>query len=117
MGSADVDPVALPLALETVRTLLGRDAPVPFDGAALDRVRWAEARESNLRVRTTRDLARALFVRWALGWPLATLDEVPAQLEAATLGDVEAALRTCRASAVVSVVGDAPSLAAAGVRN
>lgn len=76
-------------------------------------MRWAEAREGNLRDRTTRDLARALFGRWAL----ATLDEAPARLEAATLGDIEAALQTCRASAVVSVVGDPGSLTAAGIRN
>lgn len=80
-------------------------------------MRWAEAREGNLRDRTTRDLARALFGRWGLGWPLATLDEAPARLEAATLGDIEAALQTCRASAVVSVVGDPGSLTAAGIRN
>ena len=116
-GSADVDPAELPLALSTARALFDREAAVPFDGAALDRVRWAEAREGNLRERTTRDLARTLFVRWALGWPLATLDEAPARLEAATLGDIEAALQTCRASAVVSIVGDAQSLTAAGIRN
>ena len=116
-GSADVDPAELPLALETARALFDRGAAVPFDGAALDRVRWTEAREGNLRDRTTRDVARALFVRWELGWPLATLDEAPARLEAATLGDVEAALQTCRASAVVSVVGDPQSLIAAGIRN
>jgi predicted Zn-dependent peptidase len=76
-------------------------------------VRWAEARDGDLRGRTTRDLAELLFSRWSLGWPLATLDEAPARLQAVTALDLETALRVCRASAVVSIVGDTTSLGTA----
>jgi predicted Zn-dependent peptidase len=83
---------------------------VPFDAAALERLRWAAARDSNLRYRTTRDLARALFDSWNRGWSPASLDERPARLAAVTLPDLERALRTCRASAVLSIVGDTRAL-------
>jgi predicted Zn-dependent peptidase len=107
---ADVDPSGLPLAVSALQGFVDQAAPLPFDGAMLERLRWTEARESNLRTRTSRDLARALFARWNLGWPLATLDELPLRLAAVTLPDLERALRTCRANAVLSVIGDTRAL-------
>jgi len=47
---------------------------------------------------------------WNMGWPPATLDAFPHEISSVTLSDVQAALRTCRASAVVSVVAPGQSL-------
>jgi len=105
----DVDAAALPVATATIGALTNPASPPPFDGAKLERMRWAAARRSNLRYGNSDALAGALFDRWNMGWGIETLDEYPARLAEVTLDDVTRTFAACRANAVLTVVADGAS--------
>ncbi len=73
------------------------------DEAAIERVRWRLALATAARYGTNAEVARALFTAWKAGWPPSALDEVPNHLATIGASELEAAMKVCRASAVVSV--------------
>jgi predicted Zn-dependent peptidase len=103
-GQVDLDERALPRALEVLQAWLAPEGTASVEPSMFERERWRLASRSALRYSTSATMARALFDAWNMGWPPAALDAFPREIASVTLGDVQAALRTCRASAVVSVV-------------
>ena len=49
---------------------------------------------------------RALVWRWNAGWPLESIDEIPAEIASVTPADLDAAVRTCAGNLVVGITGD-----------
>jgi zinc protease len=108
-GHLDVDARALPAALDLLHAWLDDGAASPIDARRFERLRWNEARRSGLRNVTGQQLAQSLFTAWNMGWEPAVLDDYPRQLASISLADLDAALRTCRRTAVISVLGPGPS--------
>jgi predicted Zn-dependent peptidase len=111
-GNVDLDERALPRALEVLRAWLAPAGTASVEPGMFERERWRLASRSALRYATSGSMAHALFDAWNMGWPPAVLDTFPREIASVTLGDVQAALRSCRASAVISVVaaGQPPPL-------
>ena len=105
-GHIDVGKAELARALPILHAWLDRTGPVPFETRAFERARWRVARRSGLVSSTNAALARRIFDTWNMGFPPASLDEFPHDLASLTPSDMTAALAACRATAVVSVIGD-----------
>jgi zinc protease len=103
-GEVDVDERVLPRALDVLRAWLTPDGTASIEPGMFERERLRLAQNSSLRAPTNASMARALFDAWNMGWPPAVLDAFPGEIASVTLDDVQAALRSCRASAVISVV-------------
>jgi zinc protease len=105
-GTLDVEDGALPEALDTLNGWLDPAREIPLKPTALERERRRMARRRVFNDAINSQVAVDLFRAWNLGWPLATLDEYPNALARMTLQDLAADLETCRASAVISVLGN-----------
>jgi len=103
-GTLDIDDDQVGKGVDAVQALLRGDGAPAFDAADIDRMRWQIALASAARLSSNSDVARALFAGWKLGWPPSAVDQASAELASAGASEVEAALRSCRASAVVSAV-------------
>ncbi len=110
-GHIDVGQAELPRALRILRGWLDTRGPLP-EAQAFERARWRVARRSGLGFSTNAALARSIFDAWNLGLPPESLDQFPHNLAGLTPADMTAALTACRASAVVSVIGQGPLPAA-----
>jgi zinc protease len=113
-GVLDVENAALPGALDRLRVWLEPDRPQPFTRADLERTRGWLARRTVFGNATNVRVASHLFYAWNMGWAPAVLDDLPGALGRMTAADVAADLAACRASGVISVVGNGPFPAAPG---
>ena len=105
-GMLDVESAALPDALDLLRGWLDPARPIPLKPAAIERQRRRMARRSVFHDASNGNVAVDLFYAWNLGWPLKVLDEYPDALARMTIGDLTADLEGCRASAVISILGN-----------
>jgi zinc protease len=103
-GDLDLDPAALPAALEVLRRWLDPTGTATVDAEALVRARRVVARRSIFRFSSNHGVARALFDAWNEGWSPADLDRLPADIASITAADLDTSLGACRATAVLSVV-------------
>jgi zinc protease len=111
--SADVDYALLPEALARLRRLATRPGAAPLQDQPLERLRRVTAHHLRMGASTTPSMAAALFDLWSLGWPLDTLDRLPAQALAASAEAVAAVAEHCRDNWVVGLLGDERRLRAA----
>ena len=102
-GSFDIEDSSVVEGTALIESCLTEGGQSILDPVAIERIRWKVALARAARFASNDDVARALFEAWKLGWSPSMLDEVPGHLATVTASDLEAALRTCRASAVVSV--------------
>jgi zinc protease len=107
-GSFDVDASAAPAAVQLLDGWLSQTGSTTLDPRAIERARWVAARLSGLRDGTNAALAQRLFGAWNMGWAPASLDDYPRDLASVTPDEVQAALATCRASSVSSVLSPGP---------
>jgi predicted Zn-dependent peptidase len=106
IATADVSATDLPFALSTIKAMMDLGSSPPFNSQDLERARFILARQSSFRYGTSEALADTILTYWNMGWPPATLDEYPTRLAAVSFADVERALATCRANAVLAVLAD-----------
>jgi zinc protease len=104
-GQFDVDARAVAPALDLLHTWLDEGTASPITPQRFDELRWDVARRSGLMNATGAQLAHSLFEAWNMGWEPAVLDDYPRDLASVTVNDLNAALDTCRKSAVISVLG------------
>jgi hypothetical protein len=102
-GHFDIEDASVVEGTSVIASCLTEGGQSLLDPASIERVRWKVALSRAAQLASNDDVMRALFEGWKLGWSPAMLDEVPDQLATVTASDLEAALRTCRASTVVSV--------------
>ena len=102
-GKFDIEDASVVDGTALIESCLTEGGQSILDPAAIERVRWKVALARAARFASNDDVARTLFEGWKLGWSPAQLDDVPAHLATVSASELEAALRTCRASAVVSV--------------
>jgi zinc protease len=103
---ANVDNGRLPVA---VRELRGFWRRFVAEGVPADVVRRARDSELVGRLRnyeTSQAVARALVWRWNAGWPLETIDEVPAEIASVSPAQIDAAVRACAGNLVLGITGD-----------
>ena len=105
-GTFDVDDAALPEALDLLRGWLDPARPIPVTPAAVARHRRRIAQRMVFLDVANSRVALDLFHAWNLGWAPTALDEYPDALARMTVGDLAADLENCRASAVISVLGN-----------
>jgi predicted Zn-dependent peptidase len=105
-GVLDVADPALPEALEMLHGWLDPTRPIPLKPAALESERRNMARRGVFQDSINGSVAVDLFHAWNQGWPLTGLEEFPDALARMTVGDLTADLEKCRASAVVSILGN-----------
>ena len=102
-GHFDIEDASVIDGTSVIESCLTEGGQSLLDPASIERVRWKVALARAAQFASNDDVMHALFEAWKLGWSPAMLDEVPGQLATVSVSDLEAALRTCRASAVVSV--------------
>jgi zinc protease len=102
-GNFDIEDASVVEGTSLIESCLTEGGQTILDPVAIERVRWKVALARAAQFASNDDVARSLFEAWKLGWSPAMLDEVPGHLATVSTSDLEAALRTCRASAVVSV--------------
>jgi zinc protease len=103
-GVLDVGPKSGAVASDLLREWLDPTGRLAFDDAVIEKARWRAARRSGLRDETNGAIAHRLYRAWNMGWPLESLDDYPQDLASITPAEVAAALASCRASAVISVL-------------
>jgi len=112
---ADVDYAVLPQAIQRVRALLA-DPGTPFLTPAT--LVGGRPRAGLYARMDTEVMAREVFDRWNLGWPLDFLDRLPQLAIATSAAQVTAIAEHCRENAVIGVLGDRrrtqPAWSAAG---
>jgi zinc protease len=104
-GQLDVAGKASADAIKVLRDWFDEAPGSPITEKRVDQYRWSKARRSGMRYATGQQLAGALFRAWNMGWQPAALDDYPRDLASVTTDDVSAALKICRKSAVISVLG------------
>ena len=107
-GTLDLADAALPDALDILNSWLDPTRPSPLKPAALERVRHNTARQSAFHNSSNARVAHDLFYVWNQGWPITVLDDYPKLLAQISADELAADLQACRASAVISVVGNGP---------
>jgi zinc protease len=111
--SGNIDNDDLVRGLKTLRELWDALSRGEFDDRDLQEVIWADANRYNLRYATSIQLVEDLMARWNVGWPPASLDEYPALLVSIRKDDIKNVLQNCRATQVVSMIGDEAKVNAA----
>ncbi len=111
--SGNVENGALAPALKSIRALLVAKGQDALPDAQFDRARWLSAERYNVRLASSASLAFAILAARNNDEPLVTIDDRPRYLAQMTRAPVEAAVTTCGANAVVSIVGDEPKIRAA----
>jgi predicted Zn-dependent peptidase len=102
-GRFDIEDSSVVEGTSVIESCLKEGGQSILDPADIERVRWRVALARAAQFSSNDDVARVLFGVWKLGWSPATLDEVPGHVATVSGSELEAALRTCWASAVVSV--------------
>jgi zinc protease len=103
---SNVDNGRLPLALTTLRAFWKEVVADGVSEAWVHRARDKVAVGRLLRYESSAVLASELEDRWNQGWPLETIDQVPAILASVEKPEVDAALRTCAGNLVFGLTGD-----------
>jgi predicted Zn-dependent peptidase len=83
-----------------------------FDAGAVSQARWALVRNESVRYQTTMEIARGVFEALNHGWPLDFPGRYVDEVAAVTSEELVHAFAVCRASTVVSVIGNEPMLRA-----
>jgi zinc protease len=103
---ANIDNGRLPVALRELRrfwrSFVAEGVPADMVGRARDSVMAGRLVDYETSPSVTRELVRS----WNQGWPLDTIDQVPAQIASVTPADLDGALRACASHLVLGLTGD-----------
>jgi hypothetical protein len=106
LGEVDVPTVGMADSIAWLRQLWqGED---PLDERMFESLRWRAQRELLFPWAASGARARLLFERWNRGTEIPRLGDPFADYQAVTLDDLNAALRACRANALIGVQGTKP---------
>jgi zinc protease len=111
--SSAVDNGRLPDALAMLRAFWKRSISEGSSAHDVEIARESRALTLPMRLETSSDLVSDLVGRWNLGWPPASLDELPAEYARVTDRDVDAVLGVCGRNLVLSITGDEATIRAA----
>lgn len=111
--SADVDPLRLQAAFHKIRGFLGNEAARSIDEESIEQARFSVGARYNLGLDTSMQAAQRVLLAWRLDWPLEAVTRYPERLLRVRREQVLRIAEHCRANAVVSVLGDAPTIRAA----
>jgi len=111
--SADVDPVRMRSALHEIRKLVDHSANDFVDDASVERARFDVGRHYQLGVETSAQAALRALLVWRLDWSLEAAARYPERLLDVRRDQVVRIAEHCRASWVLSVLGDERSVRAA----
>jgi predicted Zn-dependent peptidase len=100
-------------ALRLVRQQWARFGAEGFAEGAVSQARWALFEAASLRFQTSKDLALAALEAANEDWSLADMARWPDLLNGIDRRELAAAFSVCRASTVMSLIGDVPVIQAA----
>src|SRR6185369_7875071 len=100
-------------ALQVIRADWDHYAHGGFDRGTLSQVRWELVRGALLSYQTSTDTALRVLEGLNQGWSPAALAKFPDAYRDVGAADLDRAFATCRASTVLSLLGDKPSIDAA----
>jgi len=100
-------------ALQVIRSDWDHYARGGFDRGTLSQVRWDLVRAAMLGYQTSTDTALRVLEGLNEGWSPAVLAAFPDAYRAVGATDLSRAFETCRATTVLSMLGDKPSIDAA----